>query len=261
VLSGWIKIHRKILDHWVSQEPELLAMWVRLLSEANHADSKRMFNGSLIEVKRGQLIFGLNAFSAKSGISVAKLRRYLKMLESDNMISKQNASKYSLITITCFDKHQSIDKQTTSKQQADDKQTTSKEQHRKNVKNEKECREDNTGDKSPLPENKFSDDDMKAASWMLEKILEIKPNCKLPNLNDWADTIRLIRQRDDKTHKEIAELFRWANNDDFWRLNILSPAKLRKQWDALEIKMTNQPSTEKRNDFSQMNYGTEIVDL
>lgn len=156
MLNGWIKIHRKILDHWVSQEPELLSMWIRLLAETNHSDTKKMFNGSLVEIKRGQLIFGLNAFSAKSGITVAKLRRYLKLLETDGMINKQNTSKYSLITITCFDEYQSTDKQNTSKEQADNKQTTRRQQHRKNVKNEEEGKEDNKGDKSHLSQYDLS---------------------------------------------------------------------------------------------------------
>jgi hypothetical protein len=105
--------------------------------EANHSQSKKLFNGSLIVIERGQLVFGLDAFSAKSGVSIAKLRRYLKMLENDSMIDRQKTSKYSIITITCFDEYQSIDKQTTGKAQADNSQTTSKQQHYKNVKKEK----------------------------------------------------------------------------------------------------------------------------
>ena len=72
---GFIKIHRALFENWVSDEPEALAVWVRILSEANFADKKKKFNGSIIEVKRGQLIFGLNAFSDRSGVSVMKLRR------------------------------------------------------------------------------------------------------------------------------------------------------------------------------------------
>ncbi len=135
MLNGWIKLHRKILDNWVSQEPELFAVWMRLLIEANHSDAKKMFNGSLVEIKRGQLIFGLPAFSAKSGVSVAKLRRYLDMLKADSMIDRQTTSKYSIITITCFDQYQLDDRQIAGKSQADDRQIAGKQQHYKNVKN------------------------------------------------------------------------------------------------------------------------------
>ena len=156
---GWIKIHRKLFNHWISQEPEALAMWVRLLSEANHSPVKKMFNGNLIEIKRGQLIFGLNAFSAKSGVSVAKLRRYLKLLETEGMINKQTTNKFSLITITCYDDYQGDDKQSASKQQSNDKQTTTPKEC-KNNKNEKN--KDNNTSESPsafrVPYQKILDD-------------------------------------------------------------------------------------------------------
>jgi len=133
-MQGWIKLHRKILDHWCASEPEALAVWCRLMLEANHKTNKKMFNGKLIEIKRGQLIFGLNAFSAKSGVSVSKIRRYLKLFETERMIDKQITSKFSIITITCFDDYQGDDKQNTSKTQANDKQTTTP----KECKNDKE---------------------------------------------------------------------------------------------------------------------------
>lgn len=119
---GWIKVHRALLDHWCATEPEALAVWVRLLCEANFESKRSMINGCLIEVERGQLVFGLDAFSKKSGVSVAKLRRIISMLESDGMISRQKTSKYSLISIACYDKYQEDDRQITGKSQAKDNQ-------------------------------------------------------------------------------------------------------------------------------------------
>lgn len=125
-MTGWIKLHRSVLDHWISQEPEGLAVFTRLLLEANHSPRKAMFNGSLVEVGRGQLIFGREAFSAKSGVSVSKLRRYMKLLTEDGTISQQNASKFTLISITNYDSYQGIDQQNTSTSPAGDQQNTSK---------------------------------------------------------------------------------------------------------------------------------------
>lgn len=119
---GWIKVHRALLDHWCATEPEALSVWVRLLCEANFENKKIMINGCLIDVERGQLVFGLDAFSKKSGVSVAKLRRIISMLESDGMISRQKTSKYSLISISCYDKYQEDDRQIAGKSQAKDNQ-------------------------------------------------------------------------------------------------------------------------------------------
>lgn len=119
---GWIKVHRALLDHWCATEPEALSVWVRLLCEANFESKKSMINGCLIDVERGQLVFGLDAFSKKSGVSVSKLRRIISMLESDGMISRQKTSKYSLISIACYDKYQDDDRQITGKSQANHNQ-------------------------------------------------------------------------------------------------------------------------------------------
>lgn len=119
---GWIKVHRALLDHWCATEPEALSVWVRLLCEANFESKKSMINGCLIDVERGQLVFGLDAFSKKSGVSVSKLRRIISMLESDGMISRQKTSKYSLISIACYDKYQGDDRQITGKSQANHNQ-------------------------------------------------------------------------------------------------------------------------------------------
>ena len=134
-LNGWVKAHRQMLDHWVSQEPEMFACWMRLLLEANHSETKRMFNGTLTTVKRGQLVFGLEAFSHKSGISVKKLRRYLDLLEKEGMIGRQKTSKYSLISIVNYSEYQPEGSQKASEWQAEGKQKASKGQHRENGKN------------------------------------------------------------------------------------------------------------------------------
>jgi len=136
MVAGWIKLHRQLLDHWVMTEPEAMIVWIRFLLEANHSPKKRMLNGALVEIKRGQLIFGLEAFSARSGVSISKLRRYLKLLQSDGMIDRLKTAKYSIITIASFDSYQSGDSLTTSKQQSNDKQTTTPKEC-KNVNNDK----------------------------------------------------------------------------------------------------------------------------
>lgn len=82
----------------------------------------------------------------------------------------------------------------------------------------------------------FSPDDEKTAHWIFGLLQKLKPNIRKPNnFADWANTVRLMRERDKRTHREICELFRWANSDPFWQTNILSPAKLREQWDKLEL--------------------------
>lgn len=126
--GGWIRVQRAILDHWVFSEADALKLWVYLLMSANYEDKSRSFNGRLIQVKRGQLIYGRHAVSQRLGISETKLRRYIKQFIKDEMISQQTTNKYSIITITCYDKYQDVDQQTTNKRPTNRQQTTTPKQ-------------------------------------------------------------------------------------------------------------------------------------
>lgn len=84
---------------------------------------------------------------------------------------------------------------------------------------------------------KFSEDDLMTAHRMHSMILELNSNAKEPNFDSWADTIRLMRERDNRSINDIMDTFTFANNDDFWQDNILSPLKLRKHFDKLQIKI------------------------
>lgn len=120
-MAGWIKLQRDIMDHWIAQDNEYLAVWVRMLAEANFNDRKTVINGALVEVKRGQLVFGLDSYSEKTGVSVRRLRKLLELLESDRMIDRQKSNKFSLISIVNYAKHQDDDRQKAGESQASDK--------------------------------------------------------------------------------------------------------------------------------------------
>lgn len=76
-------------------------------------------------------------------------------------------------------------------------------------------------------------EDHRLAAWMFDRIKAINPQHKEPPWATWRKHIRLMRERDKKTPRDIALLFAWANAHPFWQANILSPATLRKQWDKL----------------------------
>lgn len=108
--------------------------------------------------------------------------------------------------------------------------------------------------------NIFSDDDLKAAEWIFHLIRKLNPSFKEPKFESWANDIRLMRERDNRTHKDICELFKWANQDRFWSVNILSPATLRAKWDQLSMKrnaeMTMPAHKETFQERNSTNWGT-----
>lgn len=87
---------------------------------------------------------------------------------------------------------------------------------------------------------KFSENHLRFANAMYKKILEINGAFKKPNLEAWAHDSRLMTDREGVTLNEYWKVFLWSNNDSFWRDNIQSPAKLRKQYPQLLGKMKNE---------------------
>lgn len=93
---------------------------------------------------------------------------------------------------------------------------------------------------TPKPKKRqpvFEPEDRATAEFIHELILELLPNFKKPDLDKWASTVRLMRERDGRTQEQIRDLFALANRHDFWRSNILSPDKLREKFDQLQAKL------------------------
>ena len=179
---GWIKIHRALLDHWCATEPEALAVWVRLLCEANFEDKKANVYGQLVEVKRGQIVYGRKEFSKRSGITEMKLRRIMSMLESDGMIIQHKRSKFTLVSVTCYDEYQDANQQTTSKQPANNQQTTTP----KEVKNLRSKETDSTS-----PEGDQKQQSKRALyEEMAKKYMEIIP--EMPPVDLKANAIQRV---------------------------------------------------------------------
>lgn len=109
-----------------------------------------------------------------------------------------------------------------------------------------------------------SHEDLKCAEWIWGQITRLyeqaaetdgelaKP--KEPNWAAWANDVRLMCSQDQRTHRQICQLFRRVQGDPFWCRNILSPAKLREKWDELVLRLG--PVQRSVTDVSPVDYAT-----
>ena len=67
------------------------------------------------------------------------------------------------------------------------------------------------------------------------RIINATVKTKQPNMSVWANDIRKIDKIDKIPVDKILKVFKVANKDDFWSMNIRSPKKLRKHWDRLHL--------------------------
>lgn len=85
-------------------------------------------------------------------------------------------------------------------------------------------------------DKKYTDLDLRLALRIYNDLKKLNHRFSEPKIDRWADDIRMIRQTKKVDHLFIFAVWQWAHNDDFWKLNILSPGKLRKQFDQLVIR-------------------------
>lgn len=111
----------------------------------------------------------------------------------------------------------------------------------------------NQSDQGSVSDRKLNPEDVSFATWFYERLVLINPKQKKPTkavFEKWADVIRLIRVADNKTYQEMSDLFMWVNSNEFWKGNILSPAKFRKHWDMLIIQMDKEAGKKDINAIS-----------
>jgi hypothetical protein len=128
-MSGWIKLHRKILEwEWYS-EPNTFRVFLHLMLKANYKD--RRFKG--FELIKGSVVTSRDILAMETGLSVRQVRTALDKLKSTNEVTIKTSSQGTIIQLVNYDKYQLETNETTNERPTSDQQTTTN----KNVKKEK----------------------------------------------------------------------------------------------------------------------------
>lgn len=92
--------------------------------------------------------------------------------------------------------------------------------------------------------NIYSPDTLELTSLLADRILANNPKHRFlsngkraATIQMWADPIYKLLSTDHQSAEDIKDVISWCQSDPFWKLNILSGASLRKQWDKLYPKM------------------------
>ena len=139
--SGWIKLHRKITENPVWQDPRMLKLWIYCLTKATHKEHEQMVGTQIIELQPGQFITGRNALAEEFNkgakkeqrVSPVSLWRWLRKFEEWQMLNIKITNKYSVVTVKKWDEYQQNEQQVNIKRTSNDQQVNTN----KNVKNDK----------------------------------------------------------------------------------------------------------------------------
>lgn len=99
----------------------------------------------------------------------------------------------------------------------------------------------------PPLKNNINSEDERLAKLLYDLIKKENPDWYVkPNWNTWANDIRKIREIDNRTHEQIEWMINFTQRDDFWHKNILSPAKLREQFNRLVVEAKSKHKNKRK---------------
>lgn len=112
--ARWVRVSTAILDHELFRGKELCeaAAWLWLVTNAAWKPRRVRHKGKLVDLQRGQLLAGRAFLAERFGWSEKKIRTWLKLLVTENMIENgQSKGHYAnVVTICNYDKYQSVEK-------------------------------------------------------------------------------------------------------------------------------------------------------
>ncbi len=104
--SGWIKLHRQIVDNWIWEDADMFKAWIDILLMVNHEDKKIYVNGKLTTIHRGEKLTSITKLSERWRWSKRRVMRFLDLLEEDEMCTLNDLPKGTLVTIENYSKFQ-----------------------------------------------------------------------------------------------------------------------------------------------------------
>jgi hypothetical protein len=150
-MSGWIKIHRSITEHWLYTEKRTFSKfeaWNDILLTVNYAESKCLIKGKLYTIKRGQSILSLDSWGKRWGWDKSKVRRFMELLKADGMIELVCDNITTQLTVCKYEIYQ--DERNAKETQAKLKRNTNETQTTL-IKEEEEGKEEQKEESNKIP--------------------------------------------------------------------------------------------------------------
>ncbi|AMQ06769.1 hypothetical protein [Sporosarcina psychrophila] len=279
-MGVFIKDFRSELKSDIWMMPPLYhRVWQYLKYKVNHSPNKiPMEDGNFFSINPGQHLTSVRSIAQGVGYyeglvwkepNPKTVSTILAWLEKQQMIEIDRGRgnrQYTLVTVSNWDLYQVENGGGNSKEtasgEAREQPADIKKNDKEGLKNDKELK-----DIKNSPKQVYDKDSPPfiLADFFYKEILKNDPKRKEPNLQTWSDDIRKMIELDKRDKKEIGELMRWVQQDEFERANVLSPSKLRTRYTSLLLKMKKpsfpsnvhqfEPSKVKKEQEHEYDYG------
>lgn len=126
-MSGWVKLHRQIIDWEWYTDHNTFRVFLHLLLTANHKDKK--YKG--MELKAGTIVTSRDLLAFATGLSVRQVRTALDKLKTTNELTIKTSPQGTIIQIVNYLKYQIEANELTNERPTNDQQTTSNKNEKK----------------------------------------------------------------------------------------------------------------------------------
>lgn len=106
--KGYITIHRSIEDNWLWKEKPFSKgqAWIDLILLANHAEVKKPVGDSITVFQKGCVYRSISFLADRWGWDRKKVKRFLDVLQSDQMVTVNSTRGGTTITLINYGKYQ-----------------------------------------------------------------------------------------------------------------------------------------------------------
>ena len=233
-MNGWISLHRKVFNNPVvaPKKPySKFEAWCWLMAKANHSNNKFVMGSEVIKTDEGEVVTSQKKLQQQFGWGNTRVRTYLKLLQSDEMIAVKSTAKRTHITICNYTSYQ--DKQTKTKLKPNRNQTDTKLKPKLNQTDTESEAKTNNNVVNNVNNDKISNETKfcnKVCSIALKEDYgngEYTPELLDAFCGYWSEKNiagKKMRFEMEKTFDISRRLKRWAKNNKDWGIEPKKPA-------------------------------------
>lgn len=130
-MSGWIKLHRQILEwEWFS-DINTFRLFLYIILKANHKEKK--YRG--MDLKVGTIITSRDILAIETGLSVRQVRTALEKLKMTNELTIKTSTQGTVIEVVNYKKYQLTANEVANERPMNDQQVTSNKKDNKEKNN------------------------------------------------------------------------------------------------------------------------------
>ncbi|MDQ0091629.1 hypothetical protein J2T12_005069 [Paenibacillus anaericanus] len=289
-MAGAFQTSREIFEHPIWQDIPKFRIFFYIVGNAVFAEEGTTVAG--VRLKRGQylrsyrnLIKDLEYIENRSikKYSLSVISKKIEQLVKEERLKIEESELGTLFTVVNYAQYQGFDHyrkesengERTEKEQRENAERTEKERsenNNNNVNKDKNVKKDKKKDiNPPTPKNPkriYSEDDkyfklaVRFHELAFKNAEELKTShlIKTPDFHTWADTFRLMFEKDKVKDDEIGEVVKFALTDSFYQTIIFSPKNLRKHYMAILTKLRSSKKQPANRSYGNNKPEIPIVD-